>query len=611
MRARLVTGSANPRATTEFDAATGTLPAGSTFTRASTATRLDYRGYLVERAVDSPRFTYDPALTYNESMNPWGGGAGFPDDWAQIAGGLTATVTNRTTNGDGTTTVEFTISGTSNGNAQVLFASSNTGLPINILAAPGESFAFEMGIEVVSLTGATARCWLSSLNSSGATINSNALQSAVIPPGTPPQLYRLSGALVNAGTVGAGGGLRIDGVNNGVPVSGLVRLTFPVLSRGLVHLTDSVPLSTLSARIGTTPQYGLLGLLLEEASTNLVTYSQDFSQATEWTFGAITPTYGAVSAAGYTAARLDEGTTSAQHVVNGAVNKSVTIGLSYCASIVVRPETCERIVVSFSNAGFGSSHFAAFDLIAGTAFQVGALAVASITPVGGGFFRCSIVCAATATATAAIFFTMAENANPSPGRAPSFLGTSRTLLLAASQLEEGAFPTSYIVTGAATATRARDHLSIPSNLLGNGPAAWSMRMTQGPGTSGVNTRYFMAIDLGANGPRLYTNTSNSTRVTLRSGNVDQMFNPQGVVSPGVFRTHCLTWGGGTGDFATNGDAPVNDAAVTNPASYAGAPISLPDSPASALGCPMILRFLRFWKVRLTPSQVRRESLRTA
>jgi hypothetical protein len=243
---------------------------GLTFTRASGATRINQRGYLEEVAADVLRYSYDPSLTYNLAVNPWGDGTTYPDEWSVLFAGLTATMTGRTDNSDGTRTVEITISGTSNGNPQTITTTTNAGLPIDVPAVPGDVFAFDMGIEVMSLTGANARCWLSSVNSSGSVISANALQSGVITPGAPAARYRLSGALNNAGTFGALGGLRLDGVVNGVAVAGVVRLTFPVLNTGASYLADTVPIATLAQRVGTTPQYGLLGALIERIpATNL------------------------------------------------------------------------------------------------------------------------------------------------------------------------------------------------------------------------------------------------------------------------------------------------------------------------------------------------------
>ena len=57
---------------------------------------------------------------------------------------------------------------------------------------------------------------------------------------------------------------------NGAVLDFTLRIGFPVTNRGAASLLDTVPIATLAARVGTTPQYGLLGLMREESTTNAI-----------------------------------------------------------------------------------------------------------------------------------------------------------------------------------------------------------------------------------------------------------------------------------------------------------------------------------------------------
>lgn len=269
VRVAMLAGKRTRRPSTSLRFDGSPLP-GLTFTRASGATRINHRGYLETVSSNVLRYSYDPSLPYNLAVNPWGDGASYPDEWGNVGAGLTAVMSNRTTNSDGTVTVEITVSGTSNGNPTNLIFTEAAGLPLSVPCAPSDVFSLDVGFELVSLSGANVRLWLNSISAAGAVINSNAVQTATITAGTAAARYRVSGALVNASTAGAVGSVRIEGTTGGVAVAAVFRVTFPVLNTGASYLADTVPLATLAQRVGTTPQYGLEGALVESRpATNL------------------------------------------------------------------------------------------------------------------------------------------------------------------------------------------------------------------------------------------------------------------------------------------------------------------------------------------------------
>lgn len=98
---------------------------------------------------------------------------------------------------------------------------------------------------------------------------------------------------------------------------------------------------------------------------------------------------------------------------------------------------------------------ASFDLAAISATPIGTTSIATITPVGNGWFLCSAVRpVAAGTSQVSIRITSGDFSEFYTGDGVA------GILIAAPQLEVGAFPTSYIPTNGATATRGSDSATI-------------------------------------------------------------------------------------------------------------------------------------------------------
>jgi hypothetical protein len=196
------------------------------------------------------------------------------------------------------------------------------------------------------------------------------------------------------------------------------------------------------------------GLLIEEQRTNLLTYSEQFDNAA-WTKGNLSITANATTApdATTTADKLVENTALAEHLV---VQSGLGTG-SKTVSVYFKAAERTKAYIYFFNATDGVV-VSYFDLSSGTVLSGAGV----ITPVGGGWYRCSL--SRTATASDGVYFGPCINSGST-----SYTGDGTSgIYIWGAQLEAGAFATSYIPTVASQVTRAADNAS----MLGDNFATW-------------------------------------------------------------------------------------------------------------------------------------------
>jgi hypothetical protein len=184
------------------------------------------------------------------------------------------------------------------------------------------------------------------------------------------------------------------------------------------------------------------GLLLEAAGTNLVTYSEQFDDAS-WSKTAATITANSIAGpSGSTTADTLTKTGSTGFVNSPTI--TVTSGVTHTMSVFIKAGTMTWAAIR-TIAGFVDDYYY-FDLSTGT---VGTSSAAghSIQKLGNGWHRCSV--AATTTSTTCSFRIYGAAADENPG------GTGDIYVWGA-QLETGSYPTSYIPTVASTVTRSAD-----------------------------------------------------------------------------------------------------------------------------------------------------------
>jgi hypothetical protein len=195
-----------------------------------------------------------------------------------------------------------------------------------------------------------------------------------------------------------------------------------------------------------------LGLLVEEARTNSLLRSAEINDAAWFKF---------TTTVSPNVATSPDGTQTADNVIPDAVtglfyvSQTVTTVVStvYTFSFYAKANGFSWV---FADAFDGTNRRTWFNLANGTLGTVAAGTTAAISAAGNGWYRCSISLAAGAASIPyAIAVTSANNV---------FTGVTGNgvngVLVWGAQLEAGAFPTSYIKTEAATATRAADVASI-------------------------------------------------------------------------------------------------------------------------------------------------------
>ena len=264
-----------------------------------------------------------------------------------------------------------------------------------------------------------------------------------------------------------------------------------------------------------------LGLLVEEARTNNLLQSEDFSST--WTLSNIAVTANSVVA--------PDGTTTADTIAPPAdgltitrylrQNPALTTQQAYTFSVFVKvgTATTNGITLFVSDSSATANFRASFNLftqIISLNSATWATPTATIVPYPNGWYRC-ILSGVTSTEHTGL------RANIYLGTYGTTSDTYGTHHIWGAQLEAGAFPTSYIPTTSATVTRAADVASI----TGSNFSSW-YNQTEGTvfaEASGVNNvtgatrRYLEIRDAGASDRLIlgYQNTTNNRFLVVDGG----------------------------------------------------------------------------------------------
>jgi hypothetical protein len=271
------------------------------------------------------------------------------------------------------------------------------------------------------------------------------------------------------------------------------------------------------------------GLLIEEQRTNLLTYSAEFDNAA-WTKQSATITANAANspAGTVTADKLiPDNTVAGAYAI---LSVPITSGVTYTYSVFAKADEFTELRLLGQLSGFGSgttNQTGVYNLSTGVASVGNGTPTVSMVAVGNGWYRCILTVAATATTTDGVQIRINTTGNGTSG-----------LLIWGAQMEAGAFPTSYIPTTAAAATRNADAAS----MTGTNFSSWynaaegtlygefsayntsATRLLVQMDDTGFNNRIFAFVQ---------SNNGIQTNVVVSGSSVAQLFPAGTYTSPAV------------------------------------------------------------------------------
>ena len=202
------------------------------------------------------------------------------------------------------------------------------------------------------------------------------------------------------------------------------------------------------------------GLLIEEQRTNLCTYSSNQLNAAWVPFNSTITASGETDPVGGTSAfRIAETTSSNQrHMAYNTITPSAS---TFTYSVFAKAQERNWLqLISFDDPNL---YYTWFNLSTGVVGTNAAGNTSTITPVGNGWYRCSVTRTVASTATQYIQTGPANGDNNG-----AYAGDpTKGLLVYGAQVEIGAFPTSYIPTVASSVTRSADVCQITGSAFTN------------------------------------------------------------------------------------------------------------------------------------------------
>ena len=259
---------------------------------------------------------------------------------------------------------------------------------------------------------------------------------------------------------------------------------------------------------------GTASILLEPQRTNLITYSQDFSQWTPDTNASITSN----------SIISPDGTQNADKLIAGSsvARQSIKFNLNTTGNIsaYVFAKKGEYTVIQLTDALLGSA-FANFDLQSGLVGSTNTFA-ANIENYGNDWFKCSITYNSVNSPINSFRISIAQSSTSA--RLVNFAGNSSDgLYIYGAQLENELFSTSLINTSGSVVTRAAETL----NNAGNSDL---INSTEGvlyceiAALADDGTYRILSLSDGTTDERIYiqyTNVSNTIAAVVKNGGVTQ------------------------------------------------------------------------------------------
>jgi len=306
------------------------------------------------------------------------------------------------------------------------------------------------------------------------------------------------------------------------------------------------------------------GLLIEEQRTNLLLYSEQIDNAA-WTKARSSITANdTVSPDGtLDGDKLVEDTTATNsHFIEQSA--AIVSGTTYSYSVFAKQAERSQIRVrSFMTA----SASADFNLSNGTVSNASGTVSQSITSIGNGWYKCTIVASSSTTGTGFFsVFLMSGGSVTYTGN-----GVSGAYIWGA-QLEVGAFQTSYIPTVASQVTRTADVATMTGTnfsswyVVGGGALTVEAAMVGGVPSSSARIVSFGGVNVDTDDISLYWGTSQGYPLgSVRASNSQQYAGGPAVTiaSQATFKA-ALRYATNIGQAATNGSIAAVDNSVILP-----------------------------------------------
>lgn len=206
--------------------------------------------------------------------------------------------------------------------------------------------------------------------------------------------------------------------------------------------------------------HALRGVLIEEQRTNVMFPSVP---GVGWTLSAVTLVPNSGTAPDGTNTFVKSANTATTGFHSTQIAQAGSANVTYTCSAYIKRGEFRYVQFIFDDLGGGTpATIATFDLQ--TATVSGGIGI--ITNVGNGVYRCSITSIPTGASTTGIRLGINNNTIPNGGFYDnSYLGVAgEGTYIWGAQVEQGAFPTSYIPTTSVAVTRAADVATMPTNV---------------------------------------------------------------------------------------------------------------------------------------------------
>jgi len=232
---------------------------------------------------------------------------------------------------------------------------------------------------------------------------------------------------------------------------GLIKIA-PVNSPRFDHLYNS-----------TTGEIESLGLLVEEARTNLLLRSEEFGT----TWSPLNVTVSADTSASPTGSLNADTITPAASAAAHLISQIATVPASmpHTASVYIKNDGAPFVQVVYDNGSsvgaFINVNTSTGAITRGPAATGGATGTTgSVTSVGNGWYRINVGATHTGTIGRILVSPLPSGSSTASINPSTTTAVTDKVILWGSQLEAGSFPTSYIPTSISTATRTADNASM-------------------------------------------------------------------------------------------------------------------------------------------------------